>query len=261
MQYKFCNQCQEDKDVLLFSKNKSQPDGLDFRCKKCESLYRKLYKKTKRGLCLNIHHEQVSSSNDRKHPLPSYTSEELVDWINQQTNFDDLYDAWVLSNYSKWTRPSVDRLDNNKPYTLDNIRLITFKENNDRSHIDASNGEFQELKSVDCFDLDSNFICSYKSISEAARQTGMTSGAIHAACNKANRAAKKYLWKYSADTTIPVYTSRAKTYIQYNEDGSIKYESNNRQQLFEYLGVKDLSPILAAIKKNRTYHGFKWGVK
>lgn len=217
-------------------------------------------KRTKLGLISSIYTEQKNSSKERKHSLPNYTKEELVDWFFIQDSFNKLFEDWVASGFNKWDRPSVDRISNQLPYTLDNIQLTTFKENNDRSHIDASNGEFQELCSVDCFDLSSAFICTYKSIAEAARCTGLTIGAIHNACNKPNRAATKFLFKYSKDSNIPKLKPLMRTYVQYDEEGIEVFRTNNKEELLEYLNKKDISPLNKAIRKGGKYLGFTWKV-
>ena len=38
---KFCSSCQKNKDVKEFSNNSYKPDGLNYYCKICHSLYRK----------------------------------------------------------------------------------------------------------------------------------------------------------------------------------------------------------------------------
>lgn len=43
--------------------------------------------------------------------------------------FERLYYVWVDSNYRKDMTPTVDRIDHNRGYTLDNMQFLTFYEN------------------------------------------------------------------------------------------------------------------------------------
>ena len=261
MESKICSGCGIEKPIEEYHKNKAASHGLVSRCIPCQKEYTKLYKRTYKGLCTSIYIEQKNSSKVRGHPLPNYSSKDLYVWITNQPNFLSLFDSWILDKYSRRSRPSVDRIDNSKPYTLCNIRLVTFKYNNERSHVDAANGEFQELKPVDCFDLNSNFICSYKSISEASRQSGVAAGAIHSSCNSKGKAAKKYLWRYTGDMHIPKYKSICRTYVQYSKEGEILFKSNSIQGILTYLSKVNISPLNKSIRKGTTYLGFKWGIE
>ncbi len=68
-------------------------------------------------------------SKRRGHPTPELNSiAAIAEWLIS-TSFDDLWSAYVLSGYETDRRPSIDRLDNAKPYARDNIRLVTWREN------------------------------------------------------------------------------------------------------------------------------------
>lgn len=140
---KTCIKCEETKPVVDFAKT-SNKGRTSNTCKPCHSKdstewQRKNkdkhqenatnYNRTRNGLCKNIFWWQVSSSKKRGHTAPSYTIDELKQWILSRDNFEILYNKWVDSGYSKDTRPSVDRLYNDRPYSMDNIRLVTCLEN------------------------------------------------------------------------------------------------------------------------------------
>ena len=73
-------------------------------------------------------------SEKRGHEPPTFTLEELREWIFSQPNFDTLYDNWVASEYDRTLIPSCDRLDDDLGYSFSNIRLVTWKENYDKQH-------------------------------------------------------------------------------------------------------------------------------
>jgi hypothetical protein len=50
-----------------------------------------------------------------------------------KNNFYELYNNWIDSGYKKSDKPSVDRIDDYKGYSFDNIQLMTWKENNKKN--------------------------------------------------------------------------------------------------------------------------------
>jgi hypothetical protein len=70
-------------------------------------------------------------SNRRGHPPPCFSAAiDLHAWAISR-GLEQLWSTYESSGYPRDLRPSVDRLDNAKPYTLDNIRLVTWRENLD----------------------------------------------------------------------------------------------------------------------------------
>lgn len=72
---------------------------------------------------------QEANSKRRNHPPPDYSLEEFKEWAFSNPIFETLYDNWVKSGYQTDLRPSPDRLDNDEPYTFENLRLVTWREN------------------------------------------------------------------------------------------------------------------------------------
>lgn len=96
--------------------------------------YAKEFRKTKKGLSSKIHGAQRQSSKTRNHPMPTYNLEQFREWLFSQPNFEVLYSNWIESDYDRWTIPSVDRVKEELPYSLDNIELMTWRENVDKQH-------------------------------------------------------------------------------------------------------------------------------
>ena len=76
-----------------------------------------------------MYHGQVRASRVRGHVPPNYELWEFRAWCFSQPNFNSLYLNWIESGCDRMLKPSADRLDSNKPYTFDNLRLVTFREN------------------------------------------------------------------------------------------------------------------------------------
>ena len=69
------------------------------------------------------------NSRHRGHPLPAFSRKEFDAWVGAQHHFDALWTDYEASGFEKMKRPSVDRLDNSRPYSFDNMRLVTWEEN------------------------------------------------------------------------------------------------------------------------------------
>lgn len=54
---------------------------------------------------------------------------EFYAWANWNKEFWNLYNKWVESNYNRKLCPTVDRIDSNKGYLLENMRWVTHSEN------------------------------------------------------------------------------------------------------------------------------------
>ena len=155
------------------------------------------YQKTKKGIVTVIYNSQKQSSKRRGHPMPSYTLKELRQWMYSQKEFHELYDQWKASGYDRWLKPSCDRLDDYKPYTLDNLQVVAWKDNFSRSHKDRLNGVNNKAsKSVLQFTLDGEFVAEHYSLHNAERQTGVSFKSISKVCNGEYSYAGGYVWEF-----------------------------------------------------------------
>ena len=139
MKTKVCRKCGIEKSFSEFHKHCSEPDGFRGRCRMCSNEITADIRKTKHGLITNIYSTQRRNSKDRPYGLPDYTNEELHVWMLSQSNFEELYNNWVESGYQKMLVPSCDRLDDYQGYALDNLRLVTWEENQYRYFQDSKN--------------------------------------------------------------------------------------------------------------------------
>ncbi len=69
------------------------------------------------------------SSKRRGHPAPEITRAELIEMTKTEL-FQELFSAWRSSGFDRMMVVGLDRLDNHKHYTMDNVRLCTWRENN-----------------------------------------------------------------------------------------------------------------------------------
>lgn len=155
------------------------------------------YDKTIKGVITTFYKCNVKNSKDRNHPLPKYTKEELSKWLFDCTNFKVLYENWVKSDYNKLKKPSIDRINDYKFYSFDNIQLITWEENFKKYNKDKIQEiNCKQLSSVCQYDLENNLIRSYNSILSAQKYTGILSPHISRVCRGIRKSAGGFVWKY-----------------------------------------------------------------
>jgi len=88
--------------------------------------------------------------------------------------------AWLLE------KPSIDRKDNNENYTFENCRFI---------EMPINAGKDKE-KPVNQYDLQGNFIRSWKSMHEVERKLGFANQNISKVCLGKRKTANGYIWKH-----------------------------------------------------------------
>lgn len=181
--HKTCASCKVSKDKSLFYKHKR--NGIASKCKKCANKYSFQNKRTELGLIAKIYSSQKTNSKRRCHELPSYTKEELVSWM-YESGYKRLYDAWVRSGYIKSNTPSCDRLDDFQSYSLDNLRLVTWRENASKNYSEIRSatgaGGKANCIAVNQYSMSGELISKHKSIRLASRATGIDNGSISRAC-------------------------------------------------------------------------------
>lgn len=195
---KKCNKCHDLKNIEKFSRDKNSDDGHDKYCKKCKSNMSLLYNRTIRGVITRIYSSQKGNSKLRKMESPKYTKNELKEWLLNSEVFLRIYDNWVESKYCKYLKPSVDRINDYKPYSLDNIKICTWKENFDKGNCFRKIGINNKINiAVNQYDLKGNFINTFHSLSEAGRSIGKDNRHIGECCKGKRKTAYRYKWAYA----------------------------------------------------------------
>lgn len=132
--------------------------------------------------------------------MPEYSKQELATWLLNQEKFKELYSAWVASDYNSRSKPSVDRLDDFKTYSLSNIQLITFRENELKGHTDRHLGRGTQgkcCKAVLQFDANGTFIKEHINAALASKEVPNTNRQnIQKVCKGERPLCGGFLWKY-----------------------------------------------------------------
>jgi hypothetical protein len=194
---KHCTKCSTTKEKSEFAIFKNSKDGKHSVCKLCANAYRDVYSKTVTGVITKMYGTQRASSKKRQHPIPNYSKIEFTDWLLQSTNFTTLYSNWEKSGYQKKLVPSADRLNDSLPYTLDNLQVITWEENDAKCHKDMKEGRNNSInKTVLQFTLDGIFVQEFHSAIHAGRMTGIDRSSISKVCRGTVNKAGEFKWKY-----------------------------------------------------------------
>ena len=204
---KVCSHCSVEKDLSFFSKNKNNKDGLQDECKKCNKDKLDFKTRSLDGIGKYIYKVQKQSSKKRGHNPPEYSLDEFEKWLFSQPIFYKIYDEWKESGYDRWLKPSVDRKDNSLPYSIDNIVLMTWKENSIKANADMRSGKLihgtKPQRMISQWDNNNNIIAIYVSAREASRQTGINGGNIrNVSVKNKHRKAGGYFWRYVDDLRI-----------------------------------------------------------
>jgi len=194
---KTCTKCSEGKSYDNYYKSKNIKDGYTNECKSCIKITLEIYNRSIKGLVTKMYSHHKIRNRDKFNSNIPYTKEEFKKWITSNNNFEELYKNWVDSEYDKMLKPSCDRLDDYKGYSLENIRLVTWKENCDKYYSDSKSGiNTKTGKTVVQYSLFKSFIKEFHSISSASRDTGIGKHSISKACNGTQEHAGGCIWKF-----------------------------------------------------------------
>jgi len=149
------------------------------------------YHRTPIGWLSKVYATMKHKSKKRKMPLPSFSKQELEWWINKyhKKKLKRLFNNWKKNKYKIDLIPSINRLNNYKPYTLSNIELVTWKINNDKGHISCQKKVIQK-------DLDNNLIAEYPSIIQASIKNNCKCYNISSVCKGKRNKCAGFKWEY-----------------------------------------------------------------
>lgn len=203
--HKICLSCKQDKEISNFSLRKASGDGYSKVCKACAKVSKDQYSTTKIGLLTQLYNSQRANSKLRGHSMPSYTRQELIDKYLHSKRFDLYYSKWEESGFVAYfsSKPSFDRIDDSKSYSLDNIRLTTYKRNLLKEHLKYSLGSSNNptISPVLKIGQDGTILKEYYSINEAERATGIKATNISKVCRGLRETAGGFKWKYKLSVT------------------------------------------------------------
>jgi len=193
---KICRTCKVEKSDEDFK-------GRQVDCKDCMRKRRSRGHHSIGAVIADIYRGQIARSRQRGHDLPDYNLIWLRDWLKGQPLFSILYNKWVDADFDKWEKPSVDRIDDYKGYTKDNIQLMSWRENSDKAKEDRVTGKNNKASRA-VVGTDKDGVDHYfHSMHEAERRTGALALNISNICNGVRgKTAKGYKWRYADEHEV-----------------------------------------------------------
>lgn len=114
--------------------------------------------------CNHRHKTRANKYLDMAYP----TKEEFVNRFINDVDFLDQYRLWQESDFSRGSAPSIDRIDNDVGYDIENLRFID----------NITNGIKDCCTEVGRY-KEGELIAVYESIQETARQCDCNPGSVH----------------------------------------------------------------------------------
>lgn len=133
---KECGVCEKTKSLDNFHESSDSPDGHKNTCKECRSNHYKEYnRRTKKMWNIRYYNmKRRQQGKNEKHKGARgkriCTKQEFLDWCkDNKERFEEIKEKWQAAGYPRKLAPSVDRIDDSKGYTVDNIRWVTQSQN------------------------------------------------------------------------------------------------------------------------------------
>ena len=116
-------------------------------------------------------------------------------------------------------------------------------------------------KSIDKYDLNGNYICTYKSISEASENNNIPHPSTTQCLNERNKSAKGFIWKYHGDANLSKNLSKSVTGSMrvcryYNDKLNSEYKSLT--QAFKSTGICRDTIQRLCLSNKQDKNGFTW---
>jgi len=144
------------------------------------------YRKTRKGVLTNSYNHQ------KERRKVEYSLKEFQEKFMDNKRFIRLHKEWLKSGCKKEMKPTVDRMNCTKGYTLNNIQILTWAENRYKQRM-----EFKLIRAKKCYmHLNGKIIKIFNSQREAIIKTGLSQGNLSEALNGKRRTCGGYNWSY-----------------------------------------------------------------
>ncbi len=197
---KICTKCEKNQPLTEYYK--TAKGGLSAQCKTCTKLRVKKnlekvgngYDFSEKGVIRVLYKTQKSHQKLRGHGTLPYTKAEFSNWV-YENGYKSLYDKWVEVGNLSSRKPSVDRLNDYRGYSFDNMRLVTWIDNREHQWQDIRSGQStsgERCVSLCKLDNNGNVLEEYVSYAEVKRLLGYC---VHYAVKEGIRCKQGFRWK------------------------------------------------------------------
>lgn len=201
---KICKECKIEKCLKEFCKHPTCKFGKNNKCKSCDSDYsKKHYQKNK----VSINKRNVIYNKKyRKDIKPWFTSfDKAKQRCNNPNNtaykyyggrgikflmvLGDFENLWFRDKAYEMDRPSIDRIDSNGNYEINNCQFIELSENSAKD----------STKSIIQYTKENKFIRNWDSIKDASSSLKIDRSSISRCCYGEAKTAGGFKWQYKLE--------------------------------------------------------------
>jgi len=182
---KKCSKCNIEKSLTEFPSRRIAKDRLDYWCKSCHNSATRIYcKKCPWKTTFNSIKQRCNNPNIDCYK--NYGGRGIKCLITPE----ELKILWFRDKAYEMKKASIDRKENDGNYEFGNCRYIEKSENTARQ--DKSKQE----KSIDQYDLNGNFIRTWKSAREIQRILVFNQSNISQVCIGKRKTVNGFIWKF-----------------------------------------------------------------
>ena len=195
---KKCKLCYLEKPIKEYSKHKETTDKLRGYCKKCAHDEYIKRRRSPDGFVKILYQTHINNSIKRGMPPPTYTKIDFIEWVNNNTKFNELFKKWVDSGYINYNVPSIDRIDDYIGYTFDNIQVLSWEDNWKKGNSDRFLGiNTKNSKEVIQYTKEGVEINRFSGARLAGRELGLHGNSIASCCRGALKTTGGFVFKYA----------------------------------------------------------------
>ena len=178
---KNCSKCKQEKSLDEFSPNKQTQDKKSSWCKSCYILYRQKYpwKKTYDSI-------KQRCNNSKATGYKNYGGRGIKCLITA----NEVKQIWFRDKGYLMKKPSIDRKENNGNYTFENCQFM------EKSANTAKQDKTKQMKSINQYDSQGNFIKNWKSGLEIQRALGFNCGNVSNVCTGKRKTTNGFIWRF-----------------------------------------------------------------
>jgi len=145
------------------------------------------YRKTKKGVLTNMYFHMKSRHNI------TFSLGEFHKRFLEDKKFNRLYSEWGKKGYQIQLRPSLDRINNKKDYTVENTQMLTWAENRyKQSATDGKRGRKPRVIQM----FGDKVIKVFQSQRQCVKELGISQGNLSAVLNKKRNFVSGYSFIY-----------------------------------------------------------------
>lgn len=152
------------------------------------------YRKTKKWILTNLYHKM------KYRRWVEFSLGELHKMFLEDKKFDRIYNEWVKSWFNKQFKPSIDRINYKRWYSIGNIQILSWAENRFKQSMERRSRKWAVLQII--WD---EIIKIYRSQRQAVKETWLTQSNMSAVLNWKKKTCWWYIWRYESEVIGNTY--------------------------------------------------------